>query len=476
MVDRLTNEMLFDRFTGICYISFAMEKILRNVPSVDKILSDERIHCLEDVYSHAFVLQGVRHYLEEVRRNIGKGIPLPSFDQMVESICTLVNSLAQLTLCPVINATGVILHTNLGRAPLSREATVAMEECSGGYTNLEIDLDSGKRGSRQVHVQSLLCKLTGAEAALVVNNNASAVLLALSALVKGKEVIVSRGQAVEIGGGFRIPSVMRQSGAKLVEVGTTNRTYLSDYEEAITSHTSALLRVHSSNFKVVGFTQSVTIEELTQLGERYELLVLDDLGSGCLLDTTRFGLDAEPMVQQSIAAGAGLAMFSADKLLGGPQAGIIVGRGSLIAKIQRHPLARAVRIDKVRLAGLAVTLLHYLKGEAETNIPVWRMISASVGEIEERAHRWCDLLESSASVVEGESVVGGGSLPGGTLPTRLVAIKGRGRVKNLADKLRCESPVVIGRTENNLLLLDPRTVLPEQEAALLNRLRDILNN
>ncbi len=468
--------MLFDRFTGICYISFAMDKSLRNLPSVDKILSDKRIHCLEEVYSHDFVLQGVRQYLEEVRRHIVKGVPLPSFDQMVESICTLVNSLAEPNLRPVINATGVILHTNLGRAPLSREAIVAMEECSRGYTNLEIDLDSGKRGSRQVHVQSLLCKLTGAEAALVVNNNASAVLLALSALVKGKEVIVSRGQAVEIGGGFRIPSVMRQSGAKLVEVGTTNRTYLSDYEEAITHRTAALLRVHSSNFRVVGFTQSVAIEELTRLGERYELLVLDDLGSGCLLDTARFGLDPEPMVQQSIAAGAGLAMFSADKLLGGPQAGIIVGQGSLIAKIQRHPLARAVRIDKVRLAGLAVTLLHYLKGEAETKIPVWRMISASVGEIEERAHRWCEILYGAASVVEGESVVGGGSLPGGTIPTRLVAIKGRGRVKDLADKLRSELPVVIGRTENNLLLLDPRTVLPEEEEALLSRLRDILNN
>ena len=453
-----------------------MDKSLSNLPSVDKILSDKRIHCLEEDYSHDFVLQGVRQYLEEVRCHIAKGVPLPSFDQMVESISTLVNSLAQPNLRSVINATGVILHTNLGRAPLSREATVAMEECSRGYTNLEIDLDSGKRGSRQVHVQSLLCKLTGAEAALVVNNNASAVLLALSALVKGKEVIVSRGQAVEIGGGFRIPSVMRQSGAKLVEVGTTNRTYLSDYEEAITHRTAALLRVHSSNFRVVGFTQSVAIEELAQLGERYKLLVLDDLGSGCLLDTSRFGLDHEPMVQQSIAAGAGLAMFSADKLLGGPQAGIIVGQGSLIAKIQRHPLARAVRIDKVRLAGLAVTLLHYHKGEAETRIPIWRMISASVGEIEERAQRWCDLLYGAASVVEGESIVGGGSLPGGTIPTRLVAIKGWGRVKDLADKLRCELPVVIGRTENNLLLLDPRTVLLEEEEALLSRLQNILNN
>ena len=452
-----------------------MGRSFRSLPSVDKLLSDERIHRLEERYFHDFVLLGVRQHLEEVRHHIAQGGSPPSFEQIVESICTLVHSLAEPSLCPVINATGVLLHTNLGRAPLSREAIVAMEQCARGYTNLEIDLDSGKRGSRQVHVQSLLCQLTGAEAALVVNNNASAVLLALSALARGKEVIVSRGQAVEIGGGFRIPSVMRQSGAKLVEVGTTNCTYLSDYEEAITQRTVALLRVHSSNFRLVGFTQSAAIEELTQLGERYGLSVLDDLGSGCLLDTVRFGLDPEPMVQQSIAAGVGLAMFSADKLLGGPQAGVIVGQGSLISKLQRHPLARAVRIDKIRLAGLAVTLLHYLKGEAEIKIPVWRMISASLEEIEERAQKWCQSLGGAASIVQGESVVGGGSLPGGTLPTRLVAIGGRGKVKQLADRLRRGSPLVMGRAENNLLLLDPRTVLPEEEEALLGRLLNVLS-
>jgi L-seryl-tRNA(Ser) seleniumtransferase len=462
-------------FSGICYIAFAMDQSLRSLPSVDKVLSDERIHSLEEEYSHEFVLRCVRQYLEEVRRNIAGGESPPSFDRMVESICALVHALAEPSLRPVINATGVLLHTNLGRAPLSQEAMAAMEQCARGYTNLEIDLDSGKRGSRQVHIQSLLCQLTGAEAALVVNNNASAVLLALCALARGKEVIVSRGQAVEIGGGFRIPSVMRQSGAKLVEVGTTNCTYLSDYEEAITQRTVALLRVHSSNFRLVGFTQSAAIEELTQLGERYRLPVLDDLGSGCLLDTARFGLDAEPMVQQSIAAGAGLAMFSADKLLGGPQAGIIVGQGQLIAKLQKHPLARAVRIDKIRLAGLAVTLLHYLKGEAEVKIPVWQMISASLEEIEERAQKWCQFLGGAASIVEGESVVGGGSLPGGTLPTRLVAIGRGGKVKQLADRLRGGSPLVIGRSENNLLLLDPRTVLPEEEEALLGRLRNVLS-
>ena len=449
-----------------------MDDNFRSLPSVDKLLTDGRIQRLEKAYSRPFVLRVIRQHLEEVRLRIAQGEPAPTFDQMAESVCAQVHTIVDRSLRRVINATGVILHTNLGRAPLSDEATAAMAECAG-YTNLEIDLDSGKRGSRQVHIESLLCQLTGAEAALVVNNNASAVLLALSALAKRKEVIVSRGQAVEIGGGFRIPDVMRQSGAKLIEVGTTNCTYLLDYEEAITPRTAVLLRVHSSNFVVIGFTQVVALEELTQLGDRYDLQVLDDLGSGCLLDTTRFGLVPEPMLQQSIAAGVGLVMSSADKLLGGPQAGIIVGQRSLVDKLRRHPLARAVRIDKVRLAGLAATLHHYLKGEAESKIPVWRMISTSLEEIGERAERWSRLLGDAASVVEGESMVGGGSLPGGTLPTRLVAIKGRGKVNQLANQLRKGSPMVIGRIEKDLLLLDPRTILPGEEEALLSRLRNL---
>jgi L-seryl-tRNA(Ser) seleniumtransferase len=451
-----------------------MDEKFRGLPSVDKLLSDGRIQRLEKAYSRPFVLRVTRQYLEEVRLRIAQGQPAPHFDEVVESVCALVRSVVEPSLHRVINATGVILHTNLGRAPLSEEATAAMEECAKGYTNLEINLDSGKRGSRQVHVESLLCQLTGAEAALVVNNNASAVLLALSALAKRKEVIVSRGQAVEIGGGFRIPDVMRQSGAKLVEVGTTNCTYLSDYEEAVTPRTAALLRVHSSNFVVMGFAQSVMLEELIQLGDRYDLPVLDDLGSGCLLDTTRFGLGPEPMLQHSIAAGVGLAMSSADKLLGGPQAGIIVGQSSLVNRLRRHPLARAARIDKIRLAGLAATLRHYVKGEAESKIPVWRMISASLEEMEERAERWSRLLGDAASVAQGESMVGGGSLPGGTLPTCLLVIKGRGKVNQLADQLRRGSPLVIGRIEKDLLLLDPRTILPEEEEALLSRLRALL--
>ena len=452
-----------------------MERDFRGLPSVDRFLSDRRIRLLEQEYSHAFTVDMIRRHLEDVRSAVSRGQPAPGFDELTESICSLARSVAEPSLHRVINATGVILHTNLGRAPLSAEALAAMDECARGYANLEIDLHTGRRGSRQVHVESLLCQVTGAEAGIVVNNNASGVLLALSALARRKEVIVSRGQAVEIGGGFRVPAVMRQSGAKLVEVGTTNCTYVADYEEAITPRTAALLRVHSSNFVVMGFTHAVNLEELVQLGQRHSLLVLDDLGSGCLLDTTRFGLSPEPMLQHSIAAGVGLAMSSADKLLGGPQAGIIVGEAKLVDKLRRHPLARAARIDKIRLAGLAATLRHYIKGEAESRIPVWRMISTPLGDIERRAQRWSQCLGDTASVVDGESMVGGGSLPGGTLPTRLVAIRA-GKPNELADRLRSESPLVIGRIEKNLLLLDPRTVLPEEDEALLQRVRGALNS
>jgi len=353
-----------------------------------------------------------------------------------------------------------------------------MEEASKGYANLEFDLDTGLRGHRDVHISSLLCRLTGAEDALVVNNNASAVLLALTALCKKKEVIVSRGQAVEIGGGFRIPDVMRQSGAKLVEVGTTNCTYVADYEQAITTRTAALLRVHSSNFKVVGFAEEVAVGDLVRLGDKNVLPVFDDLGSGCLLDTTKFGLSPEPRVQDSISVGAALAMFSGDKLLGGPQAGIIVGKKQLVERLRKHPLARAVRMDKTRLAGLAVTLTHYLKGEAEQKVPVWQMISMPLDEIERRAREWAAPLGALGAVVGGESVVGGGSLPGSALPTKLVVVKGSPKAKGpslaqgLAERLRANQPPVIARIEGNALLLDPRTVLLNEDQIVLRALQD----
>ncbi|MBI3931612.1 MAG: L-seryl-tRNA(Sec) selenium transferase [Chloroflexi bacterium] len=458
-----------------------MNSQFRHLPSVDRLISERRIKQLERVYPHQLLVNLIRQRLERERRAIAAGNPCPAIDEIVASISAQLRELESPSLRPVINATGVILHTNLGRAPLSREAMTAMDNIARSYSNLEFELDSGHRGSRQSHIEPILCQLSGAEAALVVNNNAAAVLLGLTALARRKEVIVSRGQAVEIGGGFRIPDVMRQSGAKLVEVGTTNCTYGADYEQAITPRTAALLRVHASNFQVTGFTQSVTLEEMVTLGRQYNLPVFDDLGSGCFLDTTIFGLDPEPMVPQSVAIGAGLVFFSGDKLVGGPQAGIIVGKEQLIAKLKRHPLARAVRISKTELAGVAATLLHYLKGEAVEKIPLWQMISASLEEIERRARLWAEALDGLAQVIDGESMIGGGSLPGSTLPTRLVAIggEGKGKGKNvvqvLAGKLRTNEKVpIIGRISENVLLLDPRSVLPEDDQVVLAGLRNLV--
>jgi L-seryl-tRNA(Ser) seleniumtransferase len=454
-----------------------MESALRHLPSVDKVLGDERVRQLGQSYPHRLLLDLIRQHLERSRLSVAAGKPCPSFDEIVESVCAQVCALENPSLRPVINATGVILHTNLGRAPLGKEATEAMDAAARSYCNLEFELDSGTRGSRTTHIEPLLCQLTGAEAALVVNNNASAVLLALIALAKKKEVIVSRGQAIEIGGGFRIPDVMRQSGAKLVEVGTTNCTYITDYEQAISPRTAALMRVHSSNFRVMGYTHWITLDELIGLGRQYDLLVLDDLGSGCFLDTTAFGLDPEPMVQQSVAAGAGLTLFSGDKLVGGPQAGIIVGKKQLVDKLKKHPLARAVRIDKIRLAGLVATLVHYLKDEAMAKIPIWRMISAPLEEISWRARAWAEAAGNLARVVDGESMVGGGSLPGGTLPTKLVAIGGEASRKNtaqsLSQRLRLKPMPIIGRISEDLLLLDPRSVLPEDDQLVLQVLHDL---
>ena len=456
-----------------------MDREFRRLPSVDKVLSDERLKQFEGAYPHTLLANLVRQQLERERLSIAAGNPCPSLGEIIETISERVCALENPTLRPVINATGVLLHTNLGRAPLSQEAIAAMNAVAKGYCNLEFDLESGKRGSRDVHIESLLCQLTGAEAALVVNNNASGVLLGLTALARKKEVIVSRGQAVEIGGGFRIPDVMRQSGAQLIEVGTTNCTYIGDYGEAINLRTAALMRVHSSNFKVVGYTNEVALEELVALANENGLVVLDDLGSGCLLDTTRFGLAPEPMVPQSIAAGAGLVFFSGDKLVGGPQSGIIVGSKLLVDKLRRHPLARAVRSDKIRLAGLAATLIHYLKDEAVTKIPVWRMIATPLEEIERRARLWAQALPDIAQVIDGESVVGGGSLPGGTLPTELVAIREKGKKKDLdlvqalSQKLRSQKMPVIGRINEDVLLLDPRSVLPEEDEIEIQALHNL---
>jgi len=447
----------------------------RDLPSVDRLLADSRVGALTAEYGTPAVTDLVRQHLDDLRRAIAAGGPCPTFDEIASSLVERAASTLAPSLRPVINATGVIIHTNLGRAPLSDEALAAMAAVGRGYSNLEFDLEEGERGSRFVHLEALLCRLTGAEAAIAVNNNASALLLALSALAQGREVIISRGQLVEIGGGFRIPDVMRQSGVRLVEVGTTNRTYLRDYEEAIGEQTTAIMRVHASNFRLTGFTHSVPLAELAALAHQRSLLLFDDLGSGCLLDTRPFGLPAEPTPQESLAAGADLVLFSGDKLLGGPQAGVVLGRQDLVSMLRRHPMARAVRLDKTSIAGLAATLLHYLRGEALSKVPVWRMIAAPLADLERRAHRWaraCRRAGLPARVVEGRSMVGGGSLPEESLPTHLLALGGDGSldVEALARRLRTGDPPLLGRIEQDTLLLDPRTVDPRQDRILVKAL------
>ena len=461
--------MRYNGFGHICE-GLPMTTPHRTLPGVDRLLSDQRVQRLMDSYSRHSVLELVRAQLDDARRGITEGAQSLSYDDLVQAIQQRAASRWRPWPRSLINATGVILHTNLGRAPLSGEATEAVQQAAKGYTDLELDLDTGTRGSRQTYTAQLLCQLTGAQAALVVNNNASAMLLGLAAIAAGKQVIVSRGEAVEIGGGFRVPDVLRQSGATLVEVGTTNRTYVSDYEDAITESTGAILSVHASNFRVTGFTYSPEIAELVGLGRKHGIPVLHDLGSGCLLDTTQFGLAREPMPQDSIGAGVDLAFFSGDKLLGGPQAGIIVGNRDLVDTLSQNPLARAVRIDKLSLAGLAATLLHYVKEEAVQRVPIWRMVAMSGDELEPRAHRWAEALAHRALVVRGKSTIGGGSLPGETLPSWVLSIDASGThggAQALANRLRQTDPPVIGRIEDEHLLLDPRTVLPEEDDALL---------
>ena len=438
-----------------------MESRFRELPSVNDVLDDERVSRLVQEFSHEAVLGLIRAEIDQARDGIRNGDSPLSLDVLADAVETRAAVLWGSMPTPVINATGVILHTNLGRAPLSDDAMDAMRAANEGYGDLEFDLATGRRGSRQGRVAELLCRLTGAEGALVVNNNASAVLLGLAAVANGKEVIVSRGEAVEIGGGFRIPDVLRQSGATLVEVGTTNKTYTRDYEAAITEDTGAILSVHASNFRVMGFTHMPTLTELVELGARSGVPVLHDLGSGCLLDTARFGLAHEPMPQESIGDGASLAFFSGDKLLGGPQAGIIIGKKELIDVVSRHPLARAVRIDKGSLAALNATLLHYLKDEAASKIPIWEMISRSPEFLAQRAESWRLAIDGPTSVVPGESTVGGGSLPGETLPTSLLSIDATempGGASALAANLRRGTPPIVGRIDAERVLLDPRTV------------------
>jgi L-seryl-tRNA(Ser) seleniumtransferase len=451
----------------------------RGLPSVDKVLAHPTVAELMEHYLHDIVTDAVREALQTARVAVAGGGDPPTVDQLAEAV--LVRGLRQWGPwpVPVINATGVILHTNLGRAPLSDASIQAASAVAAGYSNLEMDLQEGHRNSRHEAVASLLCQLTGAEDALAVNNNAGAVLLGLAALGAGRDVIVSRGEAVEIGGGFRIPDVLRQSGARLVEVGTVNRTYAHDYAQAITDQTAAILVVHRSNFQVVGFTHDATLQELAQIAHERDVPLLHDLGSGALLDTAVFGLAHEPTPQESVAVGVDLVFFSGDKLLGGPQAGLVAGKQELVQRLARHPLTRALRTDKLTLAALHATLLHYLKGEAERQIPIWRMVVASADGIAARAHSWAKGLGKGVKVVRGQSTLGGGSMPGELLETWLLSIAPTaisGGAEVLARALRMGTPPIMARIDQDRVVLDPRTVLPAQDPSLMAALKSHLEH
>jgi L-seryl-tRNA(Ser) seleniumtransferase len=446
---------------------------LRSLPSVDQLLQNRMAAEMIAAYGRPLTLQAIRLALDEVRSDYSPGDTLPKLEVILQLARDRMAQWAAPSLTPVINATGVVLHTNLGRAPLAGSVMDALQAAGRSYCNLEYDLEKGSRGTRLVHAEKLLTLLTGAEAALVVNNNAAAVLLALTALARRRRVIISRTQLVEIGGGFRVPDVMSQSGARLVEVGATNRVHLSDYEEALQEPAALVLHAHHSNFRIVGFTSEPELSEMAAAAHRHGVLVMDDLGSGALLDTARFGLGHEPTVQESLDAGVDLVCFSGDKLLGGPQAGIILGRKDLLVRLKKHPLTRALRADKLCLAALSATLLLYLKDSAEGEIPIWQMIRATPEQLRARAAHWAEVL-GVGDVIAGESTIGGGSLPGETLPTYLLCLKVRHPTRFLAQ-LRAMHPPLIARVQEDAVVFDPRTVLPEEEGAILVNLLNALN-
>jgi L-seryl-tRNA(Ser) seleniumtransferase len=487
---------------------------LRKIPKCDRLLVAAQEAGFVARLGHGRVMESVRAALDAVRARVQGGQPCPPVQEVAAALLSQLAEEAKGSLRRVVNATGVVIHTNLGRAPLSDEALEAMRAVAG-YCNLEYELAAGERGDRYGHAAAALCRLTGAEGAAVVNNNAAAVLLGLAALCGARpggapsalalaaasgppaspsstsearppippassaaapEVVISRGQLVEIGGGFRIPDVLRQSGAALVEVGTTNRTYLRDYEAAITERTRILLTVHRSNFRLSGFVHDAALADLVELGRRHGLWVMDDLGSGTLLPTGKFGLGHEPTVPERVAAGADLVCFSGDKLLGGPQAGILIGRREAVGLVKRHPLLRALRVDKVTLAGLSATLAHYERGEAEAKVPVWRAIAQPLDAIRARAQAWRSALGPAApgaAVRESASAVGGGSLPDVTLPTAVLALPSASPDR-LAARLRAGSPPVVGRIEEDAVVLDPRTVGPGEDELLVEAVRAAL--
>lgn len=449
----------------------------RALPAINDVLEMPPVQALAPHHSHDLIVAAIRQELTELRQRLGQGEGVDgqaSTEFVAARVVERLGRELRPKLRPVINATGIVLHTNLGRAPIAEEAAKAAYEAARGYLNLELDLDSGKRSSRQNAIREWVCRLTGAESATAVNNNAAATVIALRALCQGKEVIVSRGQLIEIGGSFRIPEIMAESGATLREVGTTNITRLSDYERAIGPSTGALMQVHSSNYRISGFTQSVTLADLVELGRNRTLPVIDDIGSGALLDFARFGFTGEPVAADSIAAGADLVLFSGDKLLGGPQAGILAGRKEFIHKIEHDPLMRAFRLDKMTLAALEATLRLYLNPDrAFQDVPVLRMLGVPLSELRQRAEVLAVRLREVAGVAkvkvsEDVAYVGGGSLPDQTMKTCVVEVEARDvSDEELAYRLRIGTPAVIGRLRDGKLVLDIRTVFAHQEDGLI---------
>lgn len=449
---------------------------LRTLPSVDALVRDRLSRPGNRVHESTLTALA-RQQLSAAREEILAGDPsaADALDTRLDSAIEIADSDKVRT---VINGTGVIIHTNLGRAPVSPATAAAMASAARNYVPLEVRLDDAERGGRGETVETLLRLLTGAESTLAVNNNAAAILLTLSALCQGQRVIISRGEAVEIGGGFRIPDVMRQSGARLVEVGTTNKTTLDDYAAEIDDETAAILTVHASNFEISGFTSKPELAELADLARERGILLLEDVGSGCLVETTDYGLVHEPTLKESIDAGVDVVTASGDKLLGGPQAGLILGRQASLGRIRRHPLARAVRTDKSVQEGLTATLRHYARGEHDSEVPIWWMMSRTEADLRERVSGWLAQIESpSCRLVETRSVTGGGSLPGKTQPSAGLAIAPGGEsATQLARRLRLAQQPVFPRVEDDAVVIDARTVLSDQDDALVETIRSVLKN
>lgn len=461
---------------------------LRKIPAVDEILVQTEVKDYIKKYRREFILDLIREATGELRRDLlTVEEELDSQELLQRTLRKLQTKVSQAgrgTLQKVINGTGVVLHTNMGRAPLGKPAVDYMAEMAQNYNNLELNLDEGKRGSRYWHVEEILSRLTGAEAALVVNNNAAAVMLGLNSMAEGREVIVSRGQLVEIGGAFRIPEVMKLSGARLVEVGTTNKTYISDYSDAINEETALLFAAHTSNYKIIGFSEEVELDKLAKLGKERQIPVMQDLGSGVLMDMTAWGLKDEPMVQECVASGVDIISFSGDKLLGGPQAGIIVGKKKYIEAMKKNQLLRALRVDKLTIAALEGTLVEYLMGNPEDSIPVIHMLKMGREELYRKARVLCDKLQErigslerveDISLLELEDMVGGGAYPTYKLPGFGVKIGfSELHLDNLSRKLRLQNPALLSRRQDGKMLISVRTILDGDEDLLINMLAEVL--